>query len=81
MNTNGLFGALSGEDRPDVNYVALMRRGEDASVTVPAAVGELWMKGASIAWKPPSDLDQISECERQPHCRSLTFLSVLKCAG
>ena len=40
--------------RPDLQYVAAMRKDEDAVQTVPAAVAELWLKGASIKWHAPA---------------------------
>jgi hypothetical protein len=30
-----------------------MRKGEDAAETLPAAVADLWLKGASIQWPTP----------------------------
>lgn len=36
--------------RPDLPYVAAMKRGADGAETVPASVCELWRKGASLHW-------------------------------
>ena len=42
----GVFWAC----RPDLQYVATMKKGESAVDTLAAAVADLWRKGASIAW-------------------------------
>ena len=37
-------------NRPDVEYVAAMRKGENGVETVRAAIADLWLKGAAIKW-------------------------------
>ncbi len=37
-------------NRPDLQYVATMKKEEPAVETLKAAVAELWRKGASIVW-------------------------------
>ena len=38
---------------PELPYVAAMKKGGNASETVPGAVCDLWRKGASFAWPAP----------------------------
>jgi hypothetical protein len=39
--------------RPDLHYVAAMRKGEDAEETVRAAIADLWLKGGRVTWQVP----------------------------
>lgn len=39
--------------RPDLQYVAMMRKGENATETVQSAVADLWLKGAAVTWQAP----------------------------
>ncbi len=54
--------------RPDLQYVATMKKGESAVDTLRAAVAELWRKGAAIAWPvPPAPAPGAAPERAQPH--------------
>lgn len=47
--------------------MATMRKGEDGAATVPAAVADLWLKGAAIKWAaPPAKAPEPSTPPRMP---------------
>jgi acyl transferase domain-containing protein len=60
--------------RPDLQYVATMRKGEDAAETVRAAIADLWLKGAAIQWAAPpaSEAEPGARSWRTPHSCSPT---------
>lgn len=39
------------QSRPDLPYVACMRKGEDGVQSLSAAVADLWRKGVSVQWR------------------------------
>lgn len=39
------------QSRPDLGYVATMRKGECAIQSLATAVGDLWRKGVAVTWK------------------------------
>ena len=41
------------QNRPDLAYVPLMRKGECGVASMAAAVSDLWRKGASMQWQAP----------------------------
>ena len=42
------------QNRAAAPYVNMMKKGEDAAVSVRKAVAGLWRKGAALAWDVPS---------------------------
>ena len=50
---SGSLGLKPSTGRPDLAYVAAMRRGEAAADTLPAAVAELWRMGVAVRWPAP----------------------------
>ena len=39
------------QSRPDLGYVNVMRKGEDAVQSLTTAVGDMWRKGVAVQWK------------------------------
>ena len=42
------------QNRAAAPYVSMMKKGEDAAVSVREAVAGLWRKGAALAWDVPA---------------------------
>ncbi|KAK9826437.1 hypothetical protein WJX81_005723 [Elliptochloris bilobata] len=52
------------QGRPNLAYVAAMRRGEAAAETLPGAVAELWRMGVAVAWRAPPPTASEAELPR-----------------
>ncbi|KAK9916399.1 hypothetical protein WJX75_002178 [Coccomyxa subellipsoidea] len=50
IGPHGVLRSPLRQCRPEVPYVATMKKGSDASQTVPDSVCELWRKGAALSW-------------------------------
>ena len=52
--------------RPELPYVASMRKGDPAAVTVGAAIQELWLAGAPLMWPAPTPGSSPEYCAPNP---------------
>ena len=39
------------QNRPDLGYVNVMRKGEDGQQSLATAIGDMWRKGVPVQWK------------------------------
>lgn len=54
------------QNRSDLQYVASMKKGENAVETLKAAVADLWRKGASFNWPASAAPSAGAHPEREP---------------
>lgn len=64
VGPHGVLRSPLRQCRPELPYTTAMQRDADAAATVPAAVCELWRKGASFEWPAPPSKAAAAEAER-----------------
>jgi fatty acid synthase len=63
VGPHALLRSAVRQNRPDLQYVSMMKRGESSVETLQDAVAALWLKGATVTW-PGADVAPDLPCEQ-----------------
>lgn len=65
IGPHALLRAALRQNRPDLQYLYTMKRGESSVETLQDAIADLWLKGATVRW-PSAETAPAAPCASNP---------------